>query len=296
MNLQYLNAFYVTVQANSISKAAKLLHLTQPGLSMQIQSLENDLKAQLLIRSNKGVKLTEEGQIVFDYASKILSLQGNIERDLLHMKHGQLPLLIGSCKSIGEYALPCSVYIFKQANPDLDVSLQVFNSKEVVDQLLDNSISLGFIHEQPTHEDLVTLPITTEPLPLVASEITDDMTLTLDELAHQPLILREEHSGTRMAVVKALKSHQLQSMDLNVIFELNSIEAIKSSVLSGKGMAFIPEISIRRELRDGTLKRVNIKDLSISTTFYIAYRKGHQLTQSEQEFIDLVTSTDKGFC
>ena len=62
MNLQYLKAFYVAVQLNSISKAAKHLHLTQPGLSMQIQSLEKDLGVTLFIRSNKGVELTEAGK------------------------------------------------------------------------------------------------------------------------------------------------------------------------------------------------------------------------------------------
>jgi len=74
MNLQYLKAFYVTVQLNSISKAAKELHVTQPGLSMQLQSLEKDLEVTLLTRSNKGVKLTEAGEVVFDYANTILSM------------------------------------------------------------------------------------------------------------------------------------------------------------------------------------------------------------------------------
>ena len=81
MNLQYLRAFYVTVKVNSISKAAKTLHLTQPGLSMQIQSLEKELQVSLLNRSNRGVELTDAGKIVFDYADTILSLQENIERD-----------------------------------------------------------------------------------------------------------------------------------------------------------------------------------------------------------------------
>jgi transcriptional regulator, LysR family len=78
MNLDYLKAFYTTVNCNSISKASKLLHITQPALSMQIQHLENEFNATLLIRSNKGVELTEEGKIVFEHAKSMLSLEKNI--------------------------------------------------------------------------------------------------------------------------------------------------------------------------------------------------------------------------
>ncbi len=80
MNLDYLRSFYITVKCNSISKAAKHLHLTQPGLSMQIQNLEDEVGAMLLIRSNKGVELTEEGRIVFEHAATMLSLESNIKK------------------------------------------------------------------------------------------------------------------------------------------------------------------------------------------------------------------------
>lgn len=75
MDLNYLKSFYMTVKCNSISRAAKKLHLTQPGLSIQIQNLENEVGATLLERSNKGVELTEEGQIVFEHANTMLSLE-----------------------------------------------------------------------------------------------------------------------------------------------------------------------------------------------------------------------------
>ena len=71
MNITYLRSFYTTVKFNSISKAAKELHLTQPGLSMQLQSLENEIGSKLLNRSNKGVELTDEGAVVSEYAGNM---------------------------------------------------------------------------------------------------------------------------------------------------------------------------------------------------------------------------------
>ena len=85
MNLEYLQSFYITVKYNSISKAAQILHMSQPGLSGQLKSLENELGAKLLVRSNKGVELTEEGEVVFNYAETLLSIQGNIKRDLSNL-------------------------------------------------------------------------------------------------------------------------------------------------------------------------------------------------------------------
>ena len=114
MNLEYLQSFYVTVKSNSISKAAENLHLTQPGLSMQLKNLEKELGVTLLNRSNKGVEMTEEGKVVFDYAHTILDIKGNIERDLKSLHETVPTLIIGSCKSVGEYALPCSIYTFKK--------------------------------------------------------------------------------------------------------------------------------------------------------------------------------------
>lgn len=86
MNFEYLQSFYITVKCNSISKAAEALHLTQPGLSMQLKNLEKEIGADLLIRSNKGVRPTEEGKIIYNYADTILSMKDNIERDIKKYK------------------------------------------------------------------------------------------------------------------------------------------------------------------------------------------------------------------
>ena len=117
MNLEYLHSFYVTVKFNSISKAADKLHLTQPGLSIQLKNLEKDLGVTLLNRSNKGVEMTEEGKVIFDYAHTLLDMKGNIERDLKSLHEDVPTLIICSCKCVGEYALPCSIYKFATIAP-----------------------------------------------------------------------------------------------------------------------------------------------------------------------------------
>lgn len=296
MNITYLKAFYVTVNTNSISKASKLLHLTQPGLSMQIQSLEKELGVSLLSRSNRGVELTEAGKVVFDYATTILSLQDNIERDLANLKSDKKYLLIGSCKAVGEYALPCSIYMYKQSNKDVDMNLEISNTNEVTHDLINRTINIGILHGYESHKDLVIQKITSDKLLLVTSLPLVKDKISIQELLRLPLIFRENGSGTRKTILEALKAHGINDDDLNIIYELNSMEAIKTSVIAGKGISFIPELTIKRELKDGVLKHVEIEDLEIYSDFYIAYRKDYTLNPFETEFINFIKSSKRGFC
>ncbi|MEW9122804.1 MAG: LysR family transcriptional regulator [Thermotaleaceae bacterium] len=296
MNLQYLHAFYVTVKANSISKAAKLLHLTQPGLSMQIQALEKELQVDLLKRSNRGVALTEGGKIVFDYADTILSLQDNIERDLKSLKSDRKQLLIGSCKTVGEYALPCSIYIYKHENKNVDVNLEISNTDTVVKKLMDRSINIGIIQDKVKEPGLKLLKITSDKLLLVTAIPIIKDSVCLEELKKLPLVLREKGSGCRRAIESHLKARKVEIEELNVLYELNSMEAIKSSVVSGKGFAFLSQLSIKRELRDGALRKVDIQDLSIVSDFHIAYREEYTLLPHEEDFVRFLRSNKRGFC
>ncbi|MBM7615467.1 LysR family transcriptional regulator [Alkaliphilus hydrothermalis] len=296
MNIQYLKVFYVTVKQNSISKAAKELHLTQPGLSMQIQSLEKDLEVTLLIRSNRGVELTEAGKVVFDYADTILSMQDNIERDLKNLKSNRKELLLGSCKAVGEYALPCSIYIYKHQHPEIDINFQIENTKGIMKNLLDRTINVGIIHGNTTLTEIKTDKIASDRLVLVTSLPFIKQEISVEELKKLPLIFREANSGTRETIHQHLSPLGVDLHDLNVIYELNSMEAIKTSVISGKGISFIPELTIKRELRDGVLKEIKVENLDIYSEFYIAYRTDHPLSHFEDEFIKFIKSSKRGFC
>lgn len=296
MNLQYLQAFYMTVKHNSISKAAQSLHLTQPGLSKQIKSLENELGVNVLIRSNKGVELTDEGEVLFNYADTLLSIQGNIKRDLLNLHEEQPKLMIGTCKSVGEYALPCSIFTFKHLHEDVDICMEVINSTDVIQKLLEHTINIGIIQQDVQNEDIVTQPIISDELVLVGYKEDAPQTISLEALTQIPLILRENHSGTRYAIEESLKRTDISLEDLNIIYSLNSPEAIKSSILAGKGYSFLPRLAVAPEIKKGSLQIIEVEDLEIMSGYYIAYRKNYSLTHYEKIFVDFIISSKRGFC
>lgn len=296
MNLDYLKSFYVTVKCNSISKAAKQLHLTQPGLSMQIQNLEDEVGAQLLTRSNKGVELTEEGKIVFEHATTMLSIQKNIKKSIKDLEKTKKTLFIVACKSLGEYVLPCSLYTFKEIYTDVDVRLEVYNSTTVIEKLLSHEANIGIITGSYVFESIATIPIHSDELVLVGGPKTDFDNITIDDMMDIPLILREENSTNRFLLSNILAKHLIDIDNLNIVLSFNSPESIKSAVSSGKGFAFLPNIVVKQDLRRGNLKKINIKDFDSKFSYYLAYRKNYEFTGYEKIFKKFITSSKRCFC
>ena len=296
MDFQNLESFYTAVKYNSISKAAAALHLTQPGLSLQLKNLENEMGAKLLIRSNKGISLTEEGKVVYNYASTILSIKGNIKRDLMSLQENNPKLIIGSCKAVGEYALPCSIYIFKRIYSEVDLNIKLMNSTEVIEKLLDHTINIGIIQDNPITNSIVTRTIISDELVLVGHISSSKNMITLDELKKMPLILREKTSSTRYLIEKALKEEGVDLEQLNVIYDLNSPEAIKSSILAGDGYSFLPKLIIKKELKEGSLQEIQVNNLKIAFNYYLAFRKDYVFTEYDKNFMDFISSNKRGFC
>ncbi|HBM75162.1 MAG TPA: LysR family transcriptional regulator, partial [Clostridiaceae bacterium] len=267
-----------------------------PGLSLQLKNLENEMGAKLLIRSNRGVKLTEEGKVVYNYASTILSIKGNIKRDLKNLKENNPKLIIGSCKAVGEYALPCSIYVFKKFHNEVDINIKLMNSTEVIEKLLDHTINIGIIQDSPRRSSIVTQSIISDELVLVGRTSRNKKAITLEELKKMPLILREKTSSTRYLIEKALQEKGVNLEQLNVIYDMNSPEAIKSSISAGDGFSFLPKLVIKKELKEGSLEQIQVNNLKITFNYYMAFRKGYVFTEHEKNFVNFINSNKRGFC
>ena len=111
-----------------------------------------------------------------------------------------------------------------------------------------------------------------------------------------PLILREDGSGTRDLILSSLKEKNINLRDLNVIYNLNSPEAIKSSISSNKGFSFLPKLIIKKELKEHYLKKIEVDGFKSDFNYYIVCRKNYILTSYEQTFVDFIISNKRGFC
>lgn len=296
MNLTNLRSFYTTVKNNSISKAAVELHLTQPGLSMQLQALENEIGVKLLNRSNKGVQLTKEGELVYEFSETMLSLENNLHKNLDKLKNKTSTLHISTCKSLGE-SIPCSIYTFKEIHFDIDISMDTDNSSNIIKKLLNHEINIGIIQGiEGINDSIAAIPMLKDKLLLVGAPNSNEDTITLKELLKLPLILRENGSASLTMLKAALKNKNINIKDLNVLISLNTPESIKSSIASGRGYSFLSEVSIAHELRNSTLKKILVEDLDITFDYNIIYRKNYAFNDHEQKFLNFLTSKKRYFC
>jgi len=307
MNLNQLEAYCLVVKTGSITKAAKKLHISQPALSLQIQDLENSFQVQLLDRSNKGVRPTKMGQIVFDYSSKILSQTANMRKEIeSHRKIVTEELYIGASCTLGNYALPCSIYIFKEKFPQHNINLDITNTKNVVDKLLEGSINIGVIEgplvnslkETIKSERLKIRKIGQDELVITApynDEWQNRNYITEEELSELKLILMEKGSGIRETIEEAISGVNIPWENLNVVLELNSINAVISAVIAKKNISILPKMALRKEFRHRTLKALNMDGLKLAHNIYLIYPDNLKPGLAST-FVDFLCSKEKGFC
>ncbi|WP_027701230.1 LysR family transcriptional regulator [Metaclostridioides mangenotii] len=296
MDINYLKSLYVTAQCNSISVAAKKLHLSQPGLSFQLQSLESSVGKTLLKRSNKGVALTPEGEIVYNYAKSFITIENNMQKELKEFGRSKRELTIGACSSLADYALPCSAYTFKQIHDDIDINILSMTSCEVLKKLRDRELNIGIIQSLNSNSDINEIPLIKSDIVLVCDYNVPTTSITINELMNLPLITREHGSIINESIAHNLKKQSLDFNNLNILFSLNSDEAIKRTLMHNESYAFLPELVIKHELHDKYLKKVFIKDLSLQCSYSLVYRNDYSLKNFEKLFKVFITSGHRCFC
>ncbi len=306
MNLGHLEAFCLVVKTGSITKTAKQLHISQPALSLQIQDLENSLQAVLLARNNKGVTPTAMGEIVYDYSTKILRLAKNMRREIDRLKEDVLEdLVVGASCTVGNYALPCSIYVFKDEYAAHNISLHISNVQEVLDKLISGDVAVAVVEgpisrlkEMIKTEGLQSKKIARDELVLIApyGEWKDVDEISRDKLLELSFVLREKGCGIRETIEETLENHGINMEDLKVKLELNSTSAVISAVTAGNGVSILPKMALRKELRHRTLKAIKVEGVTFMHNIFLLYSPQSLKSNLPTKFIDFLASPSRGFC
>ena len=306
MKLTQIEAFCTVIRAGSISQAARQLHLTQPALSLQIRELEDYFCVQLLERTNKGVKPTQAGELVYYYGQKLMSMKATLCSEIKKLQSCTAKQLrLGASSVLGGYALPGSIHSFKEKYPHAQINLSLANSQKVLEALLEGNLDIAII-EGPfpegidqSSDEFVSRNIGDDDLVLVGAPALipeEREAVTLAELRELPLLVREKGSGGRATIEKALQEQSVQFDELNIMMEINSLDAIKALLEMGKGYSLVSYIGVRRELYYGTLKALPVEGLSHKNTFTLLHKRNGFLSFLEKSFIEFMRSEKKGFC
>lgn len=291
MQIAYLTSFIETVKQDSISKASKNLHMTQSALSQQLQALEKSLDAKLLTRSNKGVELTEEGEIVLSYAETLINLYENMLKELEQCKKEELhDIKISSCSSVGEYLLPCTLHLYKKSHPDMRFSIRNEYTSNIIEHVLDCSADIGFVDAKQNIDGLECIEITGINLVFIYSNhrIIPKESITLKEISALPLIIGSHGSSIRQFIEEMFKNNNIPIESLNIEMELDTLESIKASVAANYGVSIIPFTSVKKELYMNLLKTLPIVEGAPICNICAIYQKSRASQPHIKEFISYI--------
>jgi DNA-binding transcriptional LysR family regulator len=268
--LDQLRILRAIASEGSFKKAADSLYVTQPAVSLQIQNLEKQLDVALFDRGGRKAQLTEAGHLLLSYCDRILSQCQEACRaldDLHNLKGGSL--IVGASQTTGTYLMPRMIGLFRQKYPDVAVQLQVHSTRRTAWGVANGQVDLAIIGgELPPdlNELLQVVPYANDELALVLPPkhpLSRLPELTKEDLYRLGFVCLDAQSTTRKMVDQLLSRSKLDVGRMKIEMELNSFEAIKNAVQSGLGAAFLPVVSIERELSTGSLHRPQVADLQV---------------------------------
>lgn len=247
MRYVQLRAFHNVALHGGFSKAAKALHLTQPAISDQVRNLEQAHDVLLFERAKKQVRLSAQGEKLFEITKKMFDIEQQAEELLSQtraLNSGRLRIVVDSAFHIAHL-----LNRFRAAYPAIEISLRSGNSQDVIAALNNYTADIGVLGVAPAQNSLVSVPLGSTPIIAFASrtnELAGRQQISLAELAELPLVLREEGSKTR---AKLEESFAAAGLALAPVIIADSREAVREIVASGDGVGFVSLAEFGRDER-----------------------------------------------
>lgn len=276
--LQQLRILKAIASEKSFTQASKILFISQPSISKQVKILENRLGILLINRENNKISLTEAGQVFLQYSERILALCEESCRALNDLKNGDRGnLIIGASQTIGTYLLPRILAMFAQAYPQIDLKVQVDSTRMITKNVVDREVDIAIIGgdipielrknlkvENFVEDELALIIPMSHPFAIEKKKL-----INKDDLYHLNFITLNSNSTIRKFIDDILIQNNIETKQFNIIMQLNSIEAIKTAVSLGLGVAFVSSSAIEKEIKLKTIDIIKIDNIKITRTLSI---------------------------
>lgn len=290
MNLKQLESFCYIIETNSFSEAAKKLFLTQPTISSHISLLEKELSTQLLIRTTKDVTPTDAGKKLYTYAKQMLQIQNTILEEFHVKSEDEKNVITLGASSIPEqYILPeiLPKYLKKNKN---EFKIGRGDSFEIINQVVNKEIEIGLVGTQIETSNCIFEPFYKDKLVVITPVNQKYLQMKeegfhIKDLLKEPIIMREEGSGTRKEIKKFLNHMKINDGSLNIIATLNSTEAIKRSVANNMGISIISNLAVQDYIKDKRVLAFDLAEENIYRNLYIVRNKEMYMSKSSLKFI-----------
>jgi DNA-binding transcriptional LysR family regulator len=269
--LQQLRILKAIATEKNFTKAAELLYLSQPSLSKQIKTLEKNLDVLLINRENNKISLTENGKVFLEYSERILALCEESCRALIDLKNGERGnLTVGASQTIGTYLMPRVLALFAQNYPQINLKVQVNSTRIIAKNVRNREIDIAVVGGKIPDEfkkNLTVENFVEDEFSLIVSKSHPFATkkiITKEDLYHLNFITLNSNSTIRKFIDNILTQNQIETRQLKIIMQLNSIEGIKTAVSLGLGAAFVSSSAIEKEIKLKTIEILKIENIRIT--------------------------------
>jgi DNA-binding transcriptional LysR family regulator len=292
MNLDYLNSLVNIVEYESFSHAARKLFITQPTISNHISKLEEELNITLLIRNKKEVKLTKQGEIIYNYALNAIQMENNIKNEVNQFNQNISGNLEIASSSIPErYYLLNKIDEFHKIHQDVKFLLKKHDSCKIIDMLLNSKIDFGIIGTKIINTNLKYEELFEDEIVLIGNSnyFKNIDKISINNLYKYDFISREIGSGTRKETELFFKNNNSNYNKLNIIFEMEDNNSIMNMLKKGKYLSFLS-----KKVLLNSNKKFKIIDIEnqINRQFYFAYNKNRVMSPLSKKFKNFILKND----
>jgi DNA-binding transcriptional LysR family regulator len=290
MELWQLEVFMAVAEEKSFSRAGHRVGRTQPAISSAIKLLEEELGEPLFDRLGKSIKLTAAGELLTDYAKRLLRLRREALEAMGELRGlGRGTLRLGANETTCLYLLPEVLASFKRAYPQVQVDIQRAITRSITEKVVEGSLDFGIVTLPITNPRLETITIHQDDMALIVSpshRLASRRSVQMTELAGEPFILHKIGTTTRERLVK----HFIDGgVKMKVTMELASIETIKRFVSIGMGISIVPRLCIGKEIEEESLCALTIRDARFQRQLGLIYNKQRYQSQAAKAFLTLIT-------
>lgn len=289
INLNQLRVFYEAARAGSFTIAARNLFITQPAVTAQVKTFENQCNLRFFKKKGRRLHLTDEGKSLYEYARKIFEFEKEVENVLEEMRKLKRGILrLGTSKAYARYFMPFLISRFREAYPSIKVYLDEGSSLDMVGSLLNLKNEVAVIARVEDNPAVTFIPLSQEELVLILApghRLSNKKSVSPQELLEEPMIMKEIGSGTRKQVSDLFSRRRLVP---NVLMETSNTEFIKQLVQRGDGISFVVREAVAAELKDKKLATVPLEGEQMSLDVSIAYLKHQYLSPPARAFVEML--------
>ncbi len=286
ITLKQLEVFIAVAQSGNVTRASESLNITQSATSMSLSDFETQLGRKLFDRIGKRLQLNDSGRLLLPKALDAIARVSEIESIASSDAALIGQLRIGASLTIGNYMLPGMIGSFMQHHPGAQVTLDVANTRHVIQALEQFQIDVGFIEGFCHQPDIEVIPWCRDELVIFAAPshpLASARNITADDLAAADWILREPGSGTREIFDNAILGRISR---LNLLMEFGHTEAIKRAVETGIGIGCASRRTLEDALAAGSVVVLPTPFLNLERELYLLIHRQKYRTQGLEAFLD----------